>query len=351
MAVSPLAQYLPGEIAPSTEQLRELLELANQVQKAEPWNRFADQQLVVATHPVTGEPVYCCIMGGIGQFFAVHVYIGEQGLSTFCMMRDRLLEGAAEIYSRSRYVGVEWAHARDFTPDQTELLEALGVEVKAGRKLPRFESARPGYWPWYPNAEEAEVLAEGLRVVLAADRNFGALAEKHWKSKDEYPRAEAVPGSAGEYTWTSFVAPEPQEPTLVPAPLDRERVERIQAAGYEKGRAVELDHLWLAIQIGEENRRASLAQMVMIVEQRGGHAHPPKLESPEMPANETVQNAVLRVIEETKRIPQKVIVRGLERRAWVSELARALGFRVEVEYRFKELDHAVAAVKRFMGAE
>lgn len=77
---------------PSIEEWKQLYEAADEFKKAKCWEWMHDDEIFGVKDPETGEVGYCCIMGHLGEHFAIAAYLGSEGLDGLL----QLLSGAVE---------------------------------------------------------------------------------------------------------------------------------------------------------------------------------------------------------------------------------------------------------------
>src|SRR5947207_5730178 len=67
---------------------RQLFDLAIQIMKLQPWGWMEETDLIGIESPDTGEIGFISVMGSIGQYEAVALYLGAQGLHALLEMNE-----------------------------------------------------------------------------------------------------------------------------------------------------------------------------------------------------------------------------------------------------------------------
>jgi hypothetical protein len=159
-----------GELLlPSHDETRTLCSLAAEIKALSPWQWMEETDVFGVEDPDTGEIGFVSVMGNVGEYEAVAVYPGAEGIYGFIDFQtdpsaspDRLIEIPQVQLSFSES---EFLEKRD-----RELLKGSGLKF-TGRK-PLFRSYRPGFLPWFITLNEARLLIHALSQTLEMTKRF-----------------------------------------------------------------------------------------------------------------------------------------------------------------------------------
>ena len=199
-AVEPGAKY----IAPTTEQWAALYKIAMEIRQLEPWYDLWSSELIMIELPEHEEPFFCCTMGANADCYAVAVYPGYQGLKSY----ERLQSGEDDVALLS--VGCEqicmicyFGDREEVTPVDREIYNSLGIKFRGRNEWIYFRSQEPGFYPWYLNTEEADILIRVLKHYtrafsymvknkLEVDFDEGEILARYYSPEDKIWLNEAV---------------------------------------------------------------------------------------------------------------------------------------------------------------
>src|SRR5215471_6541539 len=71
---------------PTAREWKDLYAAAVEFGKIHCWEWMYDSNIFGAKNPETGEIGYCCVMGNLGEVFALGVYLGSDGLEGYLKM-------------------------------------------------------------------------------------------------------------------------------------------------------------------------------------------------------------------------------------------------------------------------
>src|SRR5437773_9231029 len=160
---------------PSLEEWRELYEAAIAFHDAAPWQWMWDSDQFGVQDPESGEIGYCCVMGRLGEHYALAVYNGSEGLAGLWRMREagpRAYRDPAEVLSWQNCLMASFEDRSMLNKRDLDTIKALGLKFRGRNAWPQFRSYRPGYAPWYLTTPEARFLTLCLRQAMEVATRF-----------------------------------------------------------------------------------------------------------------------------------------------------------------------------------
>ena len=140
------AKELAGEEPPSFAAMKRLYERANDLFGVRPW-QMLDETELIATRDSK--------MGSKGEVYSMHAYRGEEGLRLFRSIAAEDLTDPGEVLASTHCLSVEFVPRKELKRQDRDLLAALSHQPGRGLASPVFRVIRPGFHPWFVNAEEA----------------------------------------------------------------------------------------------------------------------------------------------------------------------------------------------------
>jgi hypothetical protein len=154
---------------PTLEQWTQLYEVADNLKKLAPWEYLWDTDLVTLQLPERKEPVYCSVLGRNRTCFGISVYPGYESVQSFCRMAQAPKDEPRGISAFQQNCLVCYFGDRDeLDPRDREPLKSLGIRFRGKNQWIYFRSMRPGYYPWFIDAGQADILIRALRNLAMA---------------------------------------------------------------------------------------------------------------------------------------------------------------------------------------
>lgn len=156
-------------LLPSHNEAKALCNLAAQIKALAPWQWMEETDVFGVEDPDTHEIGFVSVMGSVGEYEAVAVYPGAEGLYGFIDFQsdpsantDRLIE--------IPQVQLSFSESKFLEKRDRELLKSSGLKFTGARPL--FRSYRPGFLPWFITLNEARLLIHALSQTLEVAKRF-----------------------------------------------------------------------------------------------------------------------------------------------------------------------------------
>ena len=156
-------------LLPSHDEAKALCNLAAQIKALAPWQWMQETDVFGVEDPDTGEIGFVSVMGNVGEYEAVGVYPGAEGLYGFIDFQldpsaspDRLIE--------IPQIQLSFSEPKFLEKRDRELLKGVGLKFTGSKPL--FRSYRPGFLPWFITLKEARLLIHALSQTLEMAKRF-----------------------------------------------------------------------------------------------------------------------------------------------------------------------------------
>ncbi len=345
-------KYLAGEAPVSIAMAEQLCAAAWEFYQREPWQLMEEGDLVFVDAGTGGlpyrTPYVCSVMGVLGQVFELVVYLGAEGYQFFRTLQESVAMSAGEFFGGNNSITVEFVPRKEMQQPDRELLRAAGPQWAKSSRVPVFRSTRPGYHAWYPNQQEAEVLAEALAAMNWLIATLNAEVEPiYWQQEDLFPRLTPHPGGGYEVSTVKPLEAPIQMPRI--PTIDKAQVHRILARISGETGVLQVDQFLCAAMIGEKNGRKSCARIALVLDAKTGMAFPPEAAGPDQDPGELLVRVVLAALESGAPRPTQIQVRNRETQLLLEPLAAELGAGLKVKATLKPLDMAKRKLMEMMG--
>ena len=311
---------LSGEEAPTFVDLERLYELAGAFFSLRPWN-IVDESELIATHDsVSGEVWYCSVMGSLGEVFALHAYRGDEGLQLFNQIANKEILEPAEILGSMNCLCAGVVSRTELEKQDRALLTALGHPARRDALAPIFRSIRPGFQPWYPNAEEVRILTDCLIASLVV---CGQLEKEEdldlWDEEGVYPLVKQNRDIEGHYMIVRF-KPNLASESDAAIELPEELLQQLRGRDFALHGKLELAYIHTGASIGKANQRGRSASVALAVDAESGLILATEMTDSSEPSEVVLAKTLLSAVNNTGILPQEVYVRSARQKAVLTTL-------------------------------
>lgn len=316
----------PGAPPVSASVWRDLLEEAAAFASSEPWERFGDDELFAVRDPASGLTGYACVLGALGEMYALCVYRGAAGYEIHRRLQAR--EGDVEpgdILGVQDCLMADFADRGELAKEDLAVLKAAGVKPRGRKSWPMFRSHRPGEPPWF--LEEAE--ARFLTVALRGARHAISLADAGKAEFVDRPGEVfcCVPSPEGGFASGWEPVPVHRPPPGVPAVLDPARLAKARARKLPVAGVWEADAPFFPVSFMGRGR-PYYPRQVFIVDRDSRFILESKVDDSGAPPHQAIAEAVLAALEKAPLAPAAVHVKAAEAARLLAPLTRELGIGV-----------------------
>lgn len=194
---------------------KDLYEAAIQWKRLAPWKWMDDDQLFGVKDPQSGSTGYACVLGGLGEVFALCVYRGAEGLDIHRRIQSgELRVGADELILGQNCLMAEFMDRGSLEEPDLDVIGKLGFTFRGANGWPAFRSYLPGYFPFFLNEQEVLFLTQVLHNAL----DFCARVKVGTLCPEKHPGECLTYTGAQEPLWLPL--PPPPAPSSPPAPVD-----------------------------------------------------------------------------------------------------------------------------------
>ena len=165
--MAPTGKEAPVREEPTREEWGALFAAADAFKKAACWEWMFDADTFGVMDPETGEIAYCCIMGNLGEHYALGAYLGAAGLKwIFDMQVENEDQAGPELFMKQHGLMASFEDRNGLLDQDRALIKELGLRYRGKKQWPLFRSYEPGLYPWFLSSWECRFLTRTLQQAL-----------------------------------------------------------------------------------------------------------------------------------------------------------------------------------------
>jgi len=151
---------------PTASEYGLLCQLAFHIQQLSPWIFMEESDVFGFQDPESGALGFVSVMGRLGEFQAISVYRGVEGLYGWRNFKELLesdakSEAAHDMVYEIPQLQLAFVEPMILEKRDREIIKASSFKFSKTQQ-PQFRSYRPGYLPWFITREEASHLVYAL---------------------------------------------------------------------------------------------------------------------------------------------------------------------------------------------
>ncbi len=265
---------------PTPAEFVALYDAARRFRKAEPWLVMGDSDVFGVRDPETGATGYCCVMGQLGEYHAMHVYLGGEGIAGYRAMQqvagDSFPDEPCQLNlalvgeSQTNLV-VEFLDAAKVPRAEKTRIKVLGLSFRGRIAWPVFERNDPGLEARGLDAGEARFLTAAIeQALLVADRFRHDETIINGPLDQNLVLIRVPVAGEGATVWRDVVEAFETVPEPISDPVPDEVLRAFEALPVRKA-FVELAHTFMpALVKSRKAERGMYPRMLLAVDSRKG---------------------------------------------------------------------------------
>ena len=257
---------------PTDSEYGSLCYLALHIQQMSPWNFMEETDVFGFQDPDSGALGFVSLMGKLGEFQAISVYRGVEGLYGWRNFEELLKIDAKSDEAHDMVYEIPQLQLAFGPPSMLEkqdrdIIKASGFQFSK-TQLPQFRSYRPGYLPWFLTREEASHFIYALTQTITVASRFFSDANvipfiEDLEDRDYLIRIPCLKDSIPHWD-DSIVTVDPPPTQLLPFSVDDTTLGKLKE--FPRSGALEVDLFILPARVGGSNERPRLIYALLAVD-------------------------------------------------------------------------------------
>lgn len=340
--------------SPSIQEWKELYHAAIEFKKIQCWKWMWDSDIFGVENPVNGEIGYCCIMGRAEEHFALAVYLGTEGLEGYLKNRSgEISPFSPDVLHLQKCLTVSFEDRSFLQKQDFQIIRTLGLKFRGCNSWPLFRSYQPGYYPWYLTSEEAKYLTIALHQTIDVSLRFKNDPDILTPPvENQYLVRVPEKGRDGLSWRDKWLAPHPLEKAeIITEPIDADRLERLKRAVPHHQGIWEIDFFYFPQPVREKGERPYYPYTILCVEHYSRLILNHHLMKPTECVFSELAEQFLKLAEDTKSLPQEVLVKKEEVSKALKSITSRLGIKIRNVKRLIALEEARTSMFEFLAGE
>ena len=271
---------------------------------------MSDADLFGVQNPQNGDIGYCCIMGQLGEVFALAVYLGSEGLKGYLRIQSgEIGEGDPDAMHVQECLMASFEDRGALAKEDLQTIKKLGLKFRGRNAWPRFRSYRPGYVPWFLTKDEAGFLTIALQQAIDVALRFKKDRDLLTPKKEGPVMMVRVPKSRdadGDWKDVWMVPPAPEKAHLTVGATDEIRLRRLKKEISSREGIWEIDTFYFPGAV-QEGARPFFPRTLVVLDHSSGMALHNWLAPPWESLSE-FQESLLDFVQKIGILPERILV-------------------------------------------
>lgn len=329
---------------PSIQEWKNLYDTAIELKQTAPWQWMWDSDIFGVQNPANNEIGYCCIMGKLGQMFALAVYLDTEGLEGYLKIRsEEILADDPEALHIQKCLMVSLEDREYLKDPDLQVIKELGLKFRGHNSWPSFRSYRPGYYPWYLTSDEAIYLTIAIQQAIDVCLRFKNDKSLLRAPKENHYLVRVQKKEGEKLIWTDeWLKPIPLgKAEIVAEPIDEIRLQKLK--NIPRGQGIwEIDYSHFP-GVVKEGERPYYPYVILVVDYHSGLILTFHIAPPAKYGSEFI-NRILNFIETNRILPKEVLVKKEE----AFKLFEPITSRLEIKLRQVKTLEAIESARESM---
>jgi hypothetical protein len=259
------------EDLPTNDQWRRLYEAAVLVKELSPWKWMTETDVFGVQDPETEEIGFVSVLGLLGEHFGVSLYPNPRALYDFWALEEAGPEINPDALLEIPQLQASFEDRDQLDNRDRKVIKELGFKFRGRKEWPMFRSYRPGFLPWFLEAEEARSLAEALDQLLEVAPRFREDRSLLVPEDESTYLVRVSHQEGGTRVWEDTVMEvPPPEPVSIQIEMNSEALESLESLP-QSGHEFEMDLFMFPAPIqGEKGDRPVFPYMLLVVDAGSG---------------------------------------------------------------------------------
>lgn len=328
---------------------KNLYNAALEFKKIKCWEWMLDSDIFGVQDPVSNDIGYCCIMGNLGEHFALGIYLGTDGLETYLkIQRGEVTEGSFETLTSQKCLMVSFEDRDMLSPEDREIIKNLKLQFRGRNEWPLFRSYYPGYYPWYLNKEEVNLMIPVIKQTIEIALRFQDDPDMLTPPKEDHYLVRVPKKANGGWKWEDkWLKPGPLDKSKASAPhINEVRLQKIKKSVKHGAGSWQADFFFSPTPVREAKERPYYPYAVLYIDSNSGLILHVDMLRPDEHID-GFPNSLMNLIERSGVSPHEILVRKEEAYELLKLIAERLNIQLRLVKRLETLEYIQASMFQF----
>lgn len=330
---------------PSLEEWKNLYQAAVEFQKTGCWNWMWDTDIFGVQNPLNGEIGYCCVMGSAGEYYALGVYLGTEGLIGYLRIQSgEILPSSPDALHIQKCLMASFEDRKFLEKKDLDVIKSLNLTFRGHKSWPQFRSYSPGYFPWYLTIDEAKFLTLALNQTVEVSLRFKNNPELLITPEEDRFLVRVPKKKKDGFIWRDeYLKPDPpEEIEIVVESINTELLKRIRSTIKGHEGTWEIDFFYFTQPVKDKtDERPYYPYAVLWLDSDADYILNYSLARPRKALSE-LPNQFMKTVKNLKILPKEIKVKKEEIYNLLKPLTSMLGIKLNIVDRLRSLENAKA---------